>query len=278
MLIALLPALVASLLTSTFGLRATQLKRLLKNAGISTTGYFEKNELQKLAEERLVSSWELEPVDGGRYYGIRPFIQAQELLFMVDTGASANLVREMAVTRLGLHPFPLQVNSAGMNGITSLASQAVQLPFGGQAALLTSERATILPNEVVGLLGLGFLENISAKSRYVDFLFETKDGDSNSRRPTAVMRTGPPELLTETYSHNVQGSSYSATRRLQSGLLVTDNALIRRIESEREHGIDTETRITAMIDLGTTHTIANPMAAAALGVSIEGLPVSQTKV
>jgi hypothetical protein len=151
------------------GVKGGTLKTILQRHGVSTTGYYDKNELVSLVYQQLMVRCNLEPVDGGWYYAARVFDDAfPELKLMIDTDASVNLLRDQSATRLGLYIRTQRQTQVGMSGSSVADGGAVDLPLplykrghgggtGGSASaaglvgfVMPEEQVSVLPVSVNG--------------------------------------------------------------------------------------------------------------------------------
>ena len=256
-------------------LRNSVLKKKLNQASINTRGVFEKEELALLLAEYQInnpasastSSASVSTASGGIVVAplvniyLDPQLQKNYLgvdlsndrgdtaRFIIDTGASMNLIQSSIVGKFGLQSQTSNAYSTGLGGGGTIASQMTHMSnmnlktTSGSTckvqnniplAILSNPRA--LPPGSDGLLGLQFLEALPG---LVSF-----DLQSNTM---TYGDFAPPSGL------SVQKVPF---RKITTGLLVCDVYL--QVNSQAP------VCVTAMIDFGSTYSIANSLAVKAL--------------
>lgn len=284
-------------------MRNSVLKKKLNEACINTRGIFEKEELASLlAEYQLripgakaaassssssssTSSGSASTSSPGGIVVVAPLVniyldpqleknylgvdlsndQGDTARFIIDTGASMNLIQSSIVSKFGLQSQTSNAYSTGLGGGGTIASQMTQMSnmnlktTSGSTyklqnniplAILSNPRA--LPPGSDGLLGLQFLEALPG---LVSF-----DLQAN----------------TITYGDSVPPSSLSVQkvpfRKIATGLLVCDVYIQANSQAA-------PVCVTAMIDFGSTYSIANSLAVKALlgGDGLDSLPETNVK-
>ena len=273
-------------------MRAGDIKKRLAELNVNTRGVMEKGELSKMLFENQrqqqqrndkaeieipmhdVSFFDLpfphlESEQGKSFVGIDVEIKRQIYRFVIDSGASMNLIKKQTAAQTGLDRVITDANTIGMGGSGTVAASVclideVQLlPTAGSAIQRGSglqpirnvqfsilDNPAVLPSLSQGLLGLTFLAKLGG---LVTFDFSAK-----------VMR----------YGHtSVDGALFAAvpTRKIFTGLIVVDLHV---------NGIPGA--ITGMVDLGSTYTILNTravqLATKGAVMSLDELPASPQKV
>lgn len=271
-------------------LRNSVLKKKLNQASINTRGVFEKEELALLLAEYQINnpasastpSASVSTASGGIVVAplvniyLDPQLQKNYLgvdllndrgdtaRFIIDTGASMNLIQSSIVSKFGLQSQTSNAYSTGLGGGGTIASQMTHMSnmnlktTSGSTckvqnniplAILSNPRA--LPPGSDGLLGLQFLEALPG---LVSFNLQSN-----------TMTYGdfaPPSGL------SVQKVPF---RKITTGLLVCDVYL--QVNSQAP------VCVTAMIDFGSTYSIANSLAVKALlgDGELDSLPDTNVK-
>ena len=254
-------------------MRASQIKKILTSIRADTKGLYDKADLA-----RQLLKLELEAQAGGvkisvpmhevslgntkqTYVGLDLDIGGSRFRFMVDTGATMNIVRQETVTRLGASSRNLNTYTVGMGGGGEVAASQTRIDnirLGGgddgkvismEAAILKNAQA--LPPSSEGILGISFLQSLGD---VVEFDFDS-----------AQFAYGNRKVILSPMKK--QGFHEIPTRRIFSGLIVADMYVN-----------DKSNPFTAMVDMGSAHTIANPLAVSAItngAKSLDTLPMSQ---
>jgi len=256
------------------GLRASQIKTILTTARIPTAGLYDKSELAslllqtelQLAQQRAkltkmsplitipLSSSNQEDVKSNQYVGVNLVIRdSLPLPFIVDTGASQNLLRASTAASLKLPTFSPQggTSTIGLGGQGSLGKSTCildNLKLNGHAiasssysqqqqqqqylgALLVEDQRA-LPPLAQGLLGLTFLSAL--RGPMIEFDFSQK-----------TLTWGPAScFLTPLQLHGLQKISI---RKIAFDLIACDVYVNGKAA-------------VAMIDLGSSFTIFNTLA------------------
>ena len=250
-------------------MRASEIKKILTSLNADTRGLYDKDELGNLlvsieldhlskhSKTSMCTTPMFEVALGSTkqtYVGLNIEIKGKTFRFMVDTGATMNLVKPEVIKQLNLISEQQMAYTVGVGGGGNVAAQKTtidQVYIGGkyvsmEAAIL--ENAAALPPTAQGILGLGFLSSLGD---VVEFNFDTSIFSFGSRSTLL-------SPLQKRKFHEIK------TRRIFSGLIATDLYVN-----------DGNMVYTAMLDMGSAHTIANPLAVeAALGRKLESLPKS----
>ena len=153
--------------------------------GIATKGIFDKADLldvlisyeKKIKESDLVSKIPLQNLyfgsDKNVYIGINLKISKLDYLFMIDTGATMNLMKKEISTALGLTSSFQQTTTVGSGGVGLIGSSVVHVnsckvgnnTLNFNAAVL--ENSNTIPSSAAGLVGLGFLHALVGQPRTV---------------------------------------------------------------------------------------------------------------
>jgi len=252
-------------------MRATAIKQALVSRGVDTRGLFDKAELaaalirvelaapapaaQEDPSIRVVPMFEVSLGAAKQsYVGVDLVIKGTTLRFMMDTGSTMNLIRPDIVQRLGIGSASVSAYTVGVGGGGSVASRQTTIPNVGvgstsvalDVAILDDPR--MLPTSADGLLGLSFLQSLGD---VVEFDFENLQFRYG---PRAAMLSTPRRLELQEVR----------TRRIYTGLIATDVYVNGGTAP-----------LTAMVDMGAAHTIANPLAVQAItGKGLDALPAS----
>ena len=253
-------------------MRAGEIKAVLAQRGADTRGLFDKAELSQLLvrlelESLAATSSALDKVttlpiievpvgdSSQTYVGIDLIIKNEKLRFMIDTGATMNLIRQETVSRLGLVSQQQVAYTVGLGGGGTVAAKKAIIPDVqvGRVSVTVDvailDNAQALPNTAQGLLGLSFLQSLG---EVVEFDFTNKQ-----------FRFGPREAFLS--AQQKQSLHEVSTRRIYTGLIASDIYVN-----------DSPFPFTAMIDMGSAHTIANPLAVEAITSDrLERLPDSK---
>ena len=243
--------------------RASVLKKALTNQNINTKGLFDKAELLNACIKNNLYS-QLDMVNSNmnnidtNYCGISVPINNQLCNFVIDTGATMNLIRGSVANRLNLQQRPLQTTTTGMGGTGSLAASVTSTSLecnsdqiGVDLAVLLPQNEQALPPNTDGLLGLPFIQSLS-NNKVLEFDFSTQ------KLNVCVSEFLSSELIELN------------TKRIYTGLICVD-LLLHREGSE-------SVKTTAMLDVGSSRTILNSQAVTALGLSMNNLANSPTQV
>jgi predicted aspartyl protease len=165
------------------------------------------------------------------YGGVSITIRGEQYKFIVDTGATINLVKSSVATKLNLYTQTQVVNSVGLGGGGAVAGKSCiiqdcqlgAISMGIQCAILDNERA--IPSSAAGLLGISFLQALGI----TQFDYEQNQ-----------FRFSPDESYFKPLDQYVE----VPIRRLPIGLAVCDVLINGQ-------------SVTAMIDLGSTYSILN---------------------
>ena len=309
-------------------MRATAIKQALVSRGIDTRGLFDKAELAAALVRAELATATTPPPPGPSasirtvpmfevalgaatqsYVGIDLVIQGETLRFMMDTGATMNLIRPDTVQRLGIRSEQQMAYTVGVGGGGSVASRQTtvpnvavgtapptfitlsaaildQVPFTvyrspfilhpssfilhpssfilhpspftrhpspltphlSSVTLVRFDQPKMLPESAEGLLGLTFLQSVGD---VVEFDFQER-----------CFRFGPRVAMLSASRRNELHEV--RTRRIYTGLIATDVYINGNA-----------TPVTAMVDMGAAHTIANPLAVQAItGRGIDALPTT----
>lgn len=255
-------------------LRASVIKTILTSHNIPTRGVFEKSELEMLLVELEKSSHQksvsalhtatLEEIplgNGKTYAGLKLTYQGQEFRFIVDTGATINLIRSDIAKKLGLSGQAQSMYTHGLGGGGQVAASTCHMrscsigamQFNLDFAILDNSMS--IPQSAAGILGVNFLAALDV----VSFDFRNKKF------------TCGPEFVVLSPLRRAAMCQINMQRKY-AGLLTTE-IYINNIQFP----------VTAMIDLGSTYSIANsktvgicrPDLVTNSLVSMDSLPLTQ---
>lgn len=250
------------------GLRASEIKRILTSISADTRALYDKEELGALlikleiesrGNGQKITSIPMPEVPLGNtpqtYVGIDIEINNNKIRFMVDTGATMNLIRPDVIKQLGLSSEQQTAYTVGLGGGGTVAARKCNIDNIRVGSKVISMEAAILDNPqslpftASGILGLSFLSSLGET---VEFDFDNKVFKFGSRK--AVLSP-----LEKSKFYEIK------TRRIFSGLIATDIYINGQ-----------GTPYTAMVDMGSAHTIANSLAVKAVtGQELNDLPNSQ---
>ena len=242
-------------------LRASKIKSILKQNNINTMGEFEKQGLADIliAHEKkhlndaqitsvpLINITSFTSTDKS-YIGVelRKAEQSDNdpMFFVVDTGATINLIRPEVAAKLNAKTRALPGLTSALGGQGSIATSIASIDdicLGNRRFSTSSpcefsvlSNSNMLPMEASGLLGLSFLNSIVNIDEVTELDFKTYN-----------LRVGPrASILTPFSLSKLRGVT---TYQLPNGLLVA--------KCEVDEG-----GAVAMIDLGSSYTIANTLA------------------
>ncbi len=273
----------ASSLATTPRLRASEIKARLQRLGISSAGYFEKEELLSLLRSRAPEACgaghavALEyltaaqgamgagvMVDSKRYFGIRlsvprsPPSADTQVLWLLDSAASNSLLTPAASSLLGARATGVRATSdtatsVGVGGFQQVDLGKVEL-VGGLACgvlmpvVLDLPISTPVGGGEVGLLGLDFLSRFDIELLLRPSPYAVFHPPGTAGRADGAIRTA--------------GMTKLSTSRLPSGLLATRVRLGADASKAAE--------VQAVVDLGSSCTVCNEAAAAAAGFDVRG--------
>jgi len=195
--------------------------------GYNAKGIFDRNDLLDLLIDRkakiadvtsYISLEQLSFGDKNSYIGLTIQISKEKLLFMVDTGATMNLIKREVSSRLGLAASAQQTYTVGSGGLGPIGSSTVAVENGIIGSIQLSftaavlENSNMIPSTASGLLGLGFLQSLATRFGPKTLL----KFDFNSMR----LQLGSRESL---LTPLIQLNSFCVkSRRIYAGLLVVD--------------------------------------------------------
>ncbi|EOD33446.1 hypothetical protein EMIHUDRAFT_441125 [Emiliania huxleyi CCMP1516] len=276
--------------------RASEIKARLRRLGVSTEGCFEKEELYRLLLERAPEASgvghcvPLEllqaargamgagvTVDSKRYVGIRlasaddASVADPRLLMLLDSAASNSLLTPAAARLLGARPTGVRATAdtgtaVGLGGFEQVDLGEVALP-GGLACGRLAPVVMDLPLErpsgggECGLLGLDFLSRFEVELCLRPLL------PTASFYPLGSAADGAAEKGKGSAALPTDGLSCLPLERLQSGLIATRVELTAPPASPSSPP-PPPARALAIVDLGSSTTVANPAAASAAGFDL----------
>ena len=271
-------------------LRAGEIKERLRELQVSTRGIMEKGELVRLLfslQPAIPQTCEIPMIDVPFYDLPFPNLEEQGKTFIgidldfggtsttsrfvVDSGASMNLLKKDVAAKEGLDKVITDANTIGMGGSGTIGASVCRVDL--LTVLPTPQSAAQRPSEVTKIRGLSFaiLDNAGALPARAQGLLgltflERLPGIPTFDFAKKVLRFGgssdPPP---------VKRFAVINTRKIFTGLLVCDIRL---------NGVDTYCE--GMIDLGSPYTILNTRAVEVVTrgaiTSLEQLPISPQQV
>ena len=244
-------------------LRASKIKTILKENNINTMGEFEKKGLvdillaheKKQSNDVRITTVPLVKITGftstsKNYIGVelqhvnQACPDGDSMFFLIDTGATINLIRPDVAAKLNAKTRSMSGSTSALGGKGSIATSIASVDdiclgnrrFSTNApcefSVLTN--SNMLPPEACGLLGLSFLASIVNGDEVTELDFKNNE-----------LRIGPrSSILTPLSMCNLCNAK---TYQLPNGLLVANC------------NINNQGQAVAMIDLGSSYTIANTM-------------------
>jgi hypothetical protein len=261
-------------------MRGRVIKDVLTELGVNTRGVLEKSDLARLLQD-AEDSWSMKSqqlckripfrkMDLGMatktYVGIDVEIRGKKFVFMVDTGASMNLIRPHVAQALQLDTQSKSTYSQGLGGGGMLSANTAfidKVTIGDGFKSVPMPVAVLnnvgpLPPSADGLVGLTFLQSLG-QAVNLNFI-------------TSEMHFGNIQNVLSPLQRLKQNKiSYE---RQFSGLLFCPCDIHVKTHQSGEKKVT----CLSLIDIGSSYSIINSAAVKALGMSMESLPTSPVVV